>query len=153
MNRMRLLLLLCLMMFALACQTTDIIAEYLSPSPTPTRARTATRAATPASLQTSTSPPVAIVATPTLAEITGTTTANAIIRVSPSTGAAIAARANKGESLKLVGRTEASDWFQVVIPSNASARGWISKTVIQASGTDQLPVVQTGNVPPPYPRP
>jgi hypothetical protein len=150
MNRKRLCALFILVAFVLACQTTEVISEYLSPSATPTRARTATRP--PPSVQAPTAPLVAVVTTPTPSEIDGSVSENAIIRAAPSTSAAIATRVNKGTQIKLVGRNAAGDWYQVVIPNNPNARGWISASLVQANGANQLPVVQPGGAPP-YPRP
>lgn len=151
MNRIRWLALFILALAALACQTTDIISSYLSPAPTPTRARTPTRPVISTPVLPPTAPLVAVVATPTPMEITGTVNANANIRSAPSTGASIAARVSKGDQLKLVGRNSGGDWYQVAIPNNPNARGWISAALVQADGADRLPVVQPGNVPPPYP--
>jgi N-acetylmuramoyl-L-alanine amidase len=89
--------------------------------------------------------------------VTGTvTTENSRVRSAPSTSAAIVARLNKGDQVKIVGRTTASDWWEIPLPSDPNARGWISADLIQVKGsTDTLPVVQP-NAPPtpqPYPRP
>jgi uncharacterized protein YgiM (DUF1202 family) len=84
-------------------------------------------------------------------EISATAVDNANIRAMPSTGAAIAARITKGQPLTLMGRTAANDWYQVRLPANSNAQGWISAPLVRAEGTDRLPVAQPGNVPPPYP--
>ena len=151
MNRTRFLALFVLVASALACQTTDILSSYpASPTETPTRTRVPTRPIiTPVTQPTQ--PPIAIIATPTPAEISATANDNANIRSLPSTGAAIAARVTKGQQLTLTGRTAASDWYLVKLPANPNAQGWISAPLVRAEGAEQLPVVQPGNVPPPYP--
>ncbi len=152
MNRIQFLTLFALVAFVLACQTTDIISSYLSPTETPTRTRVPTRPIAAPPVQ-PTPPPVAIIPTPTPVEIPGTANDNANIRSLPSTGAAIAARVTKGAPLTLTGRTAANDWYQVRLPNDPNARGWISATLVRADGAERLPVVQPGSVPPPYPRP
>ncbi len=156
MNRVRFFALLVLMASMLACQTTDIIISYLSPPPTPTRTRTPTRPAAIAPPAQPTPPPVAVVPTPTVpAEIIGTVTENSRVRASPSTSAAILTRLNKGDQVKVVGRNAASDWYEILLPSDANARGWISAELVQLQGSPEaLPVVQPGAIPPtrrPYP--
>ena len=150
MNRNRSAILLARLVLTLACQTTDALSSYLAPAPTAAPTRVPTRAiVAPAQ---PTPPPVAIIATPTSAapvEISATAAENANIRATPSTGAAIAARITKGQPLALTGRTAASDWFQVRLPANPNAQGWISAPLVRAEGAGQLPVVQTGSVPPP----
>lgn len=146
----RFAVLLVIIVLTLACQTTDALSAYLSssaPTETPTRTRVPTRAVEVIPPP----PPVAIIATPTPAEISGTAADNANIRALPSTGAAIAARIAKGQPLTLTGRTAASDWYQVRLPANPNAEGWISAPLVRADGADRLPVVQPSNLPPPYP--
>lgn len=151
MNRFRLFAFAALLFFGLACQFIDEV-SFLTASATETPTRAPTRRPTTAPTEPP-PPPVAAVLTPTPAEITGTATENAIIRALPSTGAPVAARVNKGTQLTFTGRTPASDWFQVRLPSDPNGRGWISKTIVRADGSDQLPIVQPGGAPPPYPRP
>lgn len=151
MSKKRFTILFATLVFTLACQTTDALSSYLSPEPTqaPTRTRVPTRAAIESAQPTP--PLVAVVASPTPAEISATAADNANIRALPSTSAAIAARITKGQQLTLTGRTASSDWYQVRLPANPNAQGWISAPLVRAEGTDGLPVVQPGAVPPPYP--
>jgi len=151
MNQKRFAILFAILVLTLACQTTDALLSYLSPEPTeaPTRTRVPTREVGDSAQPTA--PLVAIIVTPTPAEISATAADNANIRTLPSTGAAIAARITKGQQLTLTGRTAAKDWYVVRLPANPNAQGWILASLVRAEGTDQLPVVQPGAVPPPYP--
>ena len=149
MNQKRFAILFAVLVTTLACQTIDALSSYLSPEPTEAPTRAPTRAVSDSAQPTT--PPVAIIATPTPAEISATAADNANIRALPSTGAAIAARITKGQQLTLTGRTAASDWYLVRLPANPNAQGWISAPLVRAEGADRLPVVQPGAAPPPYP--
>ena len=156
MTRVRLFSLCIVLVSALACQTTDILSSYLSPAPTPPRARTLTRTAVPSPVQ-PTLPPAAVVPT-TPPEIPGTVTENSSrVRSAPSTGGAILTRLNKGDQITVVGKNVSSDWFEIRLPSDPNGRGWISADLVQLQGSaDALPVVQPGGIPStprPYPRP
>jgi uncharacterized protein YgiM (DUF1202 family) len=83
-------------------------------------------------------------------EVTATVTENLRVRGGPSTDYQVVDRLTKGATVRLVGRTEASDWWQIPLPSNPDARGWISAEFTDVNGsTDSLPVVEAG--PPPEP--
>ena len=150
MNKKQFFPLLLLLAAALACQTTDSLSYYFAaPTEEPTRTRVPTQSS--GAPLTQPTQPVAIVATPTPAEISATAAENANIRATPSTGAAIAARVTKGQPLTLTGRVPAGDWYLVRLPANPNAQGWISAPLVRAEGIERLPIVQPGAAPPPYP--
>ena len=139
------LVLSALVIILLACQLNSL-QQAVSPSPTPTQAaaRTATDAPT---LALPTAPPPTIpVVNPTQppAPVSVTATDNLRVRAAPSTSAAVVDRLNKGASAQAVGRTAASDWLQIILPTNPAGRGWISAQFVTATAPlDTLPVVQS----------
>ncbi len=133
-----------------ACRTTNIVTSYLSPAPTSTRTRAPTAVITrPLEIAQPTSPPT-LPPPPTVPpELSGTVTENARVRSAPSTSGSIVARLNKGDQVKVVGRNDASSWYQIPLPTDVNARGWVSADLIQLQGSpDSLPVVQPGSTPP-----
>lgn len=134
-----------LVVASLACQL-EGLQLGVSPSPTQTQAaaRTATVAPTLA-LPTAPLPTVPVVSPPPRpSPVSVTATDNLRVRAAPSTSAAVVDRLNKGASAQAVGRTAASDWLQIVLPSNPAGRGWISAQFVTATGPlDTLPVVQS----------
>jgi len=75
----------------------------------------------------------------------GTTKENLRVRASPSTSATILDQLNKGDAVEVVGRTAASDWLQIPVPSKPNTLGWVSAQFVTVSGSlDMIPVVQPG---------
>jgi hypothetical protein len=73
---------------------------------------------------------------------------NLRIRAAPSASAAILGQLPKGQSARVVGRTVASDWWQIVLPADATKRGWVFAELAAAGGpVDQVPVVLPGVLP------
>ena len=138
----------------LACQL-----NALQPAPTPTRtlAATATRTVTRSFTATSLPlPATPIPATPTAAPVTVNATAkdNLRVRAAPSTSAAVLDRLNKGDTAQVVGRTAASDWLQIALPTKPGQLGWISTGFVTLSGPlDVVPIVQAQGRNPPVPVP
>ncbi len=145
----------------LACQFTN---TFMPPASTATPVRARTRTPTP--MPTTQLPPtIAIVPPiPTVppAPITGVVTENLRVRESPSTSAVIVGRLNKGEQAQIVARTPASDWFQILLPTDPNARGWVSAEfitisvpadTIPLSGESTLPGGGPADVPPALPTP
>lgn len=131
----------------LACRTTDLL---LAVVPTATLAQTRT----PPIARPIQSPVIEPTNTPVPPPVTAIATDNLRVRGTPSTTAAIVDRLNKGDTAQIIGRTAASDWWQIVLPSNPNARGWISAQFTQTSGpTDLVPVIQAPNLPAPRPYP
>jgi uncharacterized protein YraI len=88
------------------------------------------------------------VASPAPVQVTATARDNLRIRASPSTSAAILGQLPKGQSAWVVGRTVASDWWQIVLPADATKRGWVFAELAAVGGpVDQVPVVLPGVLP------
>lgn len=86
--------------------------------------------------------------------ITATSTGNLRIRQQPSTSSPQIGTLKEGESAEVVGRTAASDWVQIIVPSNPSQRGWISAQFATMSGPlESIPVAGAGSNPPPPAKP
>ena len=134
-----------------------------APGPTavlPTRPPTPTFAPPPQPLAPTAIPPTSIpaeskptsvpptVTLPTQVPVTATAKENLRIRTAPSTSAAILGQLPKGQSAQVVGRTVASDWWQIMLPADATKRGWVLAELAAAGGpVDQVPVVQPGGLP------
>ncbi len=146
MNRPIALTVLVLTVQLLACQI-----AYLFPGSTPTPTRTRTR--TPTSVVKAPATPTVMVLVPTPpapAVVAATAQENVRIRANPSTSAAILGSVKKGESVQVVGKTAASDWWQIILPSDPNATGWVSAEFATAEGpTDDIPIVQPGQSGPP----
>ncbi len=130
---------------------------YLFPTATPTPTRTRTRTPPPLAVAPPTPTVIVLVPTPPAPpEIAATAQTNVNVRANPSTSAAIVAKMKKGDTAQIVGRTPASDWWQIILPSNPGAKGWVSAEFATAEGpTDSIPIVQPGssNAPAQPPRP
>ncbi len=134
-----------LVVTSLACQLEGLqLGASPSPTPTPTAARTATVAPTVA-LPTAPPPTIPVVSpTQPPAPVSVTAKDNLRVRAAPSTSAAVVDRLNKGASAQAVGRTAASDWLQIILPTNPAGRGWVSAQFVSATAPlDTLPVVQS----------
>ncbi len=134
----------------LACETANLITSLTSPSPTPTRTRTPTRV-----LVSPPPPPIVVIPSPTPpVEVMGRAKENLRVRSAPSTAASAVDRLNKGDVVKILGRTAAKDWLQIPLPTNPNARGWVSAEFVQIDGPiDAIPIVQPGQPPTPRPYP
>ncbi len=65
------------------------------------------------------------------------------VRAGPGTEYEIVAKAAAGVEFNAIGRTEASDWIQVVIADLPSGNGWVSAFFVTVSGSlDLVPVVE-----------
>lgn len=72
------------------------------------------------------------------------------VRSAPSTSATVVGQLKKGDSARVVGRTVANDWWQILVPSNPNLRGWISAAFTDTSGTiTSIPIVKAGDTPVP----
>ncbi len=127
----------------LACQL-----NYVFPTATPSAAPRATRTSTPDRANVTVVAPTAASlppAVPPSAPVMATAKDNLRIRSAPTTSAQQIGALNKGDTAQVVGRNAAGDWWQIVLPSNPSARGWIFASFADANGpTDSLPVVPAG---------
>jgi uncharacterized protein YraI len=143
-NRSVMLGLMFLVFASLACQL-DSLQQAASPSPSLTRVVVSTATVAPTLVLPTAPLPTVPVVSPTQvpAPLSVTAKDNLRVRAAPSTSAAVVDRLNKGASAQAVGRTAASDWLQIILPTNPAGRGWISAEFASATGPlDTLPVVQ-----------
>lgn len=135
---------------ALSCETANLLTPFVSPSPSPT----ATRTKSPTRVLIAPTPTVVPPSPTQPIEVTGTAKENLRVRAGPSTAAAAVDRLNKGDVVKILGRTAAKDWLQIPLPTNPNARGWVSAQFVQINGPiDAIPIVQPGQPPTPRPYP
>jgi uncharacterized protein YraI len=110
-----------------------------SPTNTPIPPRGATAAPSSTPLASSTLSP----ANTPVSVAMATAKENLRIRVGPSTSAAVMGQLKKGDTVQIVGRSPADDWWQISLPANPNARGWISAEFTLANGPiDSIPVIQ-----------
>ncbi len=126
----------------LACQFTN---TFMPAPATATSVRVRTRTSTPGIPAVTPPPTIASLPPPPTdvpAPVTGTANANLRIRDTPSTTGAIVGQLNDGTEVQIVGRTVASDWFQIILPANPDARGWVSAQFVTPSvPADSIPLV------------
>ena len=144
----------------LACQL-----SYLLPTPEPSAAPRATRTRTPGNLGSTAAPASTSVPTSAPSQslppapsgaalVFGTARENLRIRAAPSASAQQVGSLNKGDGIQIVGRTAASDWWQVIVPSNPDTRAWIAAAFVDVKGpVGTIPVVDSGSAPAPQPYP
>ncbi len=90
-------------------------------------------------------PPSVIPPTLTPQPVTGTVKENLRVRSAPNSKAEIVDHLSQGDTVQIIGRTAASDWFQVPLPKDPKARGWVSAQYVKAAASiDTIPVVQPG---------
>ena len=132
--------------FVLACQlASDTVAEEI---PTPISAETTSAPATATPLPKSPTPRPTITSTPVPVRVFATAKSDAQVRAAPATNAAVVDRLAKGNALQVVGRTQASDWWQVALPTKPNQVAWISAQVVTLnSPTDSIPVVNALGTP------
>ena len=140
------IILFILFIVLLACQLDyfGMLMGSATPSPSPARVATSTSIPPVTSAPTVVLLPTVPPATP-VPQITGAATNNVRVRANPSTSAAILTQLNQGETVLVHGRTAASDWVQITVPSSPGQRGWVASEFIKLSVPMQtLPVVQPG---------
>jgi uncharacterized protein YgiM (DUF1202 family) len=169
MGRSRAILVLIFSLVLLACQLQYALSSNTSASPQVTRTRTPSRGET-------TAPPTnvpALAVPPTSAAqppapilpggsvlVSATTKENLRVRAAPSASSQQVGLLNKGETVQVVGRTAASDWWQITLPSDPNAKGWVFASFTDINGpVDSIPIVSPGVTSPlppaqqPYPYP
>ncbi len=130
-----------------ACQLTYALSA-LNATPTATRARTVPTTARQPTAEPAPTETAALPAA-TAAPVTASVQENLRVRATPSTAAAVIDRLNKGDVVSILGRTDASDWWQIELPSKPGTYGWVSAEFAVADGpTDKVPVVEPGSPPP-----
>lgn len=107
----------------------------VQPTKTPEPTRTLVSPTAPPAL-TATATPMPATSTPTLTPIPVFATAkeNLNIRKGPTASSQILGQLKKGESVQILGRTAASDWWQIALPPDPTVRGWISAAFTTANG-------------------
>ena len=138
----------------LACQL-----EYYLPTPEPSPAPRATRTRTPGSPRATAVPTIPATQAPQPstggpAPVIATAKENVRVRAAPSASSQQVGSLNIGDTAQVVGRTAANDWWQILLPSNLSVRGWILASFADVSGQVQsVPVVSSGSAPAQQPYP
>jgi hypothetical protein len=136
----------------LACQL-----DYYLPASEPSSAPRATRTKTPGSSRATPLPTIPATQAPQPstggpAPVIATAKENVRVRAAPSASAQQVGSLNKGDTAQVVGRTAANDWWQILLPSNLSVRGWVINDFVDVSGPAlSIPVVGSGAVPPSQP--
>jgi uncharacterized protein YraI len=124
----------------LACQL-----QYVVPTPVPSAAPRPTRTQTP-DIPKATAVPTLSPTSPV--PVIATAKENLRVRAGPSTSTQQVGSLNKGDTAQIVGRTAASDWWQIQLPSNLSVRGWILASFTDVSGSaGSIPVIPSGAAP------
>jgi uncharacterized protein YraI len=124
----------------LACQL-----QYVVPTPEPSAAPRPTRTKTPG-IPEATALPTLPPSSPV--PVIATAQENLRVRAGPSASTQQVGSLNKGDTAQIVGRTAASDWWQILLPSNLSVRGWISAGFTDVSGpVGSIPVTTPGSAP------
>jgi hypothetical protein len=141
----------------LACQL-----QYVLPTPEPSAAPRATRTRTPGSggsTAVPTFPAQQVLPTlpqggPVSAPVMATAKENLRVRAGPSASTQQVGSLTKGDTAQVVGRTAANDWWQILLPSNLSVRGWVLASFTDVSGSiGSIPVTTSSSVPAPQPYP
>ncbi len=127
------------------------MANLFLPSPTPVPPATRTKAPTAPPPVVELPTPLLVQPTPVPVPVNAVATDNLRVRAAPSTSAAIVDHLNKGDTVQILGRTAANDWWQIALPTKPDARGWISAQFAPANApVDSIPVVGANapNAPP-----
>ena len=70
------------------------------------------------------------------------------IYATPSTTAQTIGQLSKGDKARVVGKTQAGDWWQIVFLTGPNQRGWIASQAVTMSGpVETIPVVQSQPAP------
>jgi uncharacterized protein YgiM (DUF1202 family) len=136
----------------LACQLQYALSPSdSSASPRPTRTRTPRPGETTVPPTSAAPPPVPFLPGGS-AIVTATTKENLRVRAAPSASSQQLGLLNKGDTVQVIGRTSASDWWQISLPSNPGTKGWILASFTDVNGPiDSIPVVSPGVTSPPAP--
>jgi uncharacterized protein YraI len=150
----------------LGCPLTSLIARAPTPVPTPTRTPKPTFTPAPAATDTpiptntpnvptptdtpSLSPTPVPTPTPIPQPEAKVATEVLNVRSGPGTNYGRVKQAKEGERLKVIGRTEASDWLKIV--TSDGQEGWVATEFVTVN-TDLGPVAVAQAPPPPTPKP
>ncbi len=152
MRRKGIILILFLSLVLLACQLQYALSPSdSSGSPRPTRTRTP-RPGETIVLPTNAAPPPAPILPGGSVIVTAITKENLRVRAAPSASSQQLGLLNKGDTVQVIGRTSASDWWQISLPSNPGTTGWILASFTDINGpVDSIPIVSPGVTSPPAP--
>ena len=79
--------------------------------------------------------------------VTGTVIQQVNVRNGPGTTFDPIGTLQPNDTVTLTGKNPGGDWFQIAYPSGPNGKGWVAASFIQASGTENLPIVgSSGNV-------
>jgi uncharacterized protein YraI len=147
----------------LGCPLTSLIAGAPTPEPTPTRTPKPTFTLAPAATDTPiptntpnvpptpSSPPTPVPTPTPITQPEATVTIKALnVRSGPGTNYSRVAQVKEGTKLKIIGRTEASDWLKIV--TGDGKEGWVSAEFVTVN-TDLGPVAVAQAPPAPTPVP
>lgn len=129
-----------------AATSTPVPAGVMTNTPVP---RTATPVPGTTSVPATSAPLVPTsAAAPSMPDrVMATANDNLRIRSGPSTGAAVVGQLKKGESAQVMGRSAASDWLQITLPTNPAARGWVAALYVTTGmPVSAVPVVSGPSV-------
>lgn len=146
------ILILFLSFLLLACQLQYALSPSdSSVSPRPTRTRTPRPGETTVPPTNAVPPPAPILPGGSHL-VTATTKENLRIRAAPSASSQQLGLLSKGDTVQVIGRTSASDWWQISLPSSPNTNGWILASFTEVSGpVDSIPIVSPGVTSPPAP--
>jgi len=116
-----------------------VIPDTATPLPSVTSSPTTTSTPPPTNTPTATVTP-----TPVIPQVVSEITVN--VRSGPGVNYPVIGALRPGEKLEVIGRDEQAAWWQVQL---AGAVGWVSNSVVEASGTDGVALAQAP--PPPAP--
>lgn len=90
--------------------------------------------------------PAPAVFTPTLAPVSGATTAQVNVRSAPSAAANALGLLPADTRVQILGRDSTDRWLMVIYPPNSSTTGWVAASFIRLEGRElaSLPVMQSG---------
>ncbi len=75
------------------------------------------------------------------ASVSGTVIQQVNVRKGPGTNFDPIGTLNLNDNVTLVGKDPSGDWFQISYPAGSDGKGWVAASFIQASGTENLPIV------------
>jgi len=85
--------------------------------------------------------PILPSATPTVAPVTGTTTAQVNVRAGPGTSEAVLGRIEAGQSVQVVGQDADGKWYLIQYDKSTTGTGWVAGQYVSVSGEVKVPVI------------
>ncbi len=75
------------------------------------------------------------------ASVTGTVIQQVNVRKGPGTTFDPVGTLNPDDTVSLIGKDPSGDWYQITYASAPDGKGWVAASFIQATGTENLPIV------------